>query len=280
MALKYYRLGLTGYPLGHSMSPLIHQSALAAAGLEGNYQLYPITHSSELPALLQTLRDGELDGLNVTIPYKQIVASMVDQLTVNARLCGAVNTLYMRDNQLIGDNTDVDGFMADLLQQFSGQFTFKKALILGAGGAARAVIAALLAHDWQVTVVSRRADQAQEIVKEFSGKIEALLFTSAKIQQNLSSCGLLVNATPVGMFPDMEGDPLPADVDLPAHLRVYDLVYNPRETGLIKRTRQARAQGVTGLGMLVEQAALAFEKWTGVSVNRKQLWKDLENELL
>lgn len=279
MAVKYYRLGLTGYPLGHSLSPRIHQSALKAAGLDGEYQLYPLAHSSELPALLDTLRNGELDGLNVTIPYKETVVSMVDQMTTNARLCGAVNTLYMRDNELIGDNTDVDGFMADLNKQFDGQFAFLKALILGAGGAARAVTAALLMNGWQVTVAARRQEQVQELVQEFSGKIAVLPYATKNIQQQLSFSGLLVNATPLGMFPKIEGDPLPADINLPEHIRVYDLVYNPIETRLIIRTRQSGARGVTGLGMLVEQAALAFEKWTGVAVNRTLLWKDLQNEL-
>ena len=134
----HYKLGLIGYPLGHSLSPVLHQTALAEAGLSGKYELYPVPPLPEgqqdLEAMLDRLRSGELHGLNVTIPHKQSVLPLVDDLSPSAAAMGAVNTLYMRSGQLIGDNTDAPGFWADL-----SHLPIQKAetaLVLGAGGAA------------------------------------------------------------------------------------------------------------------------------------------------
>src|SRR5665648_33077 len=144
MAVKSYRFGLTGYPLEHSRSPLIHQAAFTVSGLQGEYQLFPVAPGEKFDSLVNALRCGDLDGLNITIPYKQVFAALADQLTPDALACGAVNTVYLRDGKIIGDNTDVGGFLTDLDNQFGNNYKNHQAVILGAGGAARAVAAALL----------------------------------------------------------------------------------------------------------------------------------------
>lgn len=306
----FFNLGLVGYPLGHSLSPKIHAAALASCGLEGDYSLFPIppNHLEDLKALLDRLRSGELHGLNVTIPHKQNVIPLLDALTPTAQAIGAVNTIWMQNGMLTGDNTDAPGFLADLNHRLAqintdkhdaanpkpvlsaveaspianpksqpqmntdehGCSHLKSALVLGAGGSARAVVYALLNDDWNVTVAARRLEQAQELVSHYASRTHyvsrithhALRITPDALP-SLPQVTLIVNTTPVGMTPDIHHSPWPANVPFPPHAAVYDLVYNPRETQLVKDARAAGLCATSGLGMLVEQAALSFERWTG-----------------
>ncbi len=280
METSTYHFGLTGYPLGHSLSPKIHAAALEACGLAGDYSLFPIA-PEDLPglqALLNRLRHGELNGLNVTIPHKQTVIPFLNDLTSSARSIGAVNTIYFRDGKLIGHNTDAPGFLADLARCFSAFSPPHSALVLGAGGAARAVVAALLSADWQVRLAVRPADlsQACELSLHHSSLITYFSFDEFS-SQDLSNLGLVVNATPLGMSPAIESCPWPAGLDFPKGAAIYDCVYNPRETLLVRRARAAGLPSATGLGMLVEQAALAFEIWTGHNPPRKVLFQSVES---
>lgn len=263
--LSTFNLGLIGYPVSHSLSPKIHNAALKACGLEGEYSLFPIEPNNKdgLKAILESVRAGEIQGLNVTIPHKQNVIEFLDELTPTAQVIGAVNVIYMKDAKLIGDNTDALGFLSDLnhfLGDQSAPITHKSAIVLGAGGGARAVVYALFNDGWDVTIAARRLEQAHQLASSFSN-YQLSIINFADLQP--STCNLIVNTTPLGMTPNAETSPLPEDLSLPHHVAVYDLVYNPRETKLV---RDARAQGcvaVTGLGMLIEQAAAAFERWTG-----------------
>jgi shikimate dehydrogenase len=219
---------------------------------------------------------GELDGLNVTIPYKESVIPQLDQLTAEAKAIGAVNTIYQRGGGLIGENTDAPGFLTDL-QRLSLDGP-RCALVLGAGGAARAVAVALAQQGWDLYIAARRTAQARRLainLENFVGKKEISLQSVDLQQKNLrkvmSHCGLIVNATPVGMAPRTDETPLPVGLVLPQGMAVYDLVYNPLETALIRSARAAGLQAVGGLGMLVEQAALSFESWTGVPAPRAQM---------
>ena len=168
-------LGLTGFPLAHSLSPRIHQAALAYCGLAGSYALYPVQprDARGLADLLNRVRGGELTGLNVTIPHKEAVLPLLDALALDAAAIGAVNTLFMRVGQLTGANTDATGFLSDLKRFLSPSNVPLKpeaqALVLGAGGAARAVVYALLSDGWQVTLAARRAEQAQALATDLVG---------------------------------------------------------------------------------------------------------------
>lgn len=273
------RLGLIGYPLEHSFSPRLHLAALRACGLNGEYRLYPIPpgldRGEKLKELLDSLRRGEVKGLNVTIPLKQEIMPYLDELAPAARAIGAVNTISGGDGLLFGDNTDAPGFLADLRRlEFFREGRPSTALILGAGGAARAVIHALRQAGWQVIVAARRVEQARELVDE----LHAIRFTPVALRDALeaisdwrSALTLIVNTTPLGMAPWMETSPWPEALPFPEGVFVYDLVYNPAQTLFIRRARRAGLKAANGLGMLVEQAALSFERWTGLDVSRAEL---------
>jgi shikimate dehydrogenase len=275
---------LIGYPLGHSLSPRLHKAALEAAGLEGEYSLYPVAPDDRagLAALAGRLRSGELSGLNVTIPHKANVIPLVDSLTDGAASIGAVNTLYMKDGALIGHNTDAPGFMKDLAR-FLGQSepTRRKAVVLGSGGGARAVVHALVGGGWDVTVAAVLMDQAEALVASLAAGpggslLRALPTGPGSLAPILDEIDLLVNASPVGMSPQTGESPWPAGLALPPGAAVYDLVYNPRETRLVREARAAGLRAVTGLGMLVEQAALSFECWTRAAASVQAMFAAAE----
>jgi shikimate dehydrogenase len=274
-----YSLGLIGYPLGHSLSPVLHQTALAEAGLKGEYELFPILPLpdgiSDLEDLINRMRAGEIQGLNVTIPHKQSVLPLVDELTPSAAAMGAVNTLVMQSGKLVGDNTDAPGFWADL-----SHLPIQKAetaLVLGAGGAARAVVYALLTLGWQVRITDLRPEQAESLRAHFctqnpaSSKLEVIELTPKAIEQTGLRSDLIVNTTPMGMHPNVDNCAWPEGIPLPERACIYDVVYNPMETKFLKLASAAGLPCRNGLGMLVEQAALSFERWTGFSPSRSRM---------
>jgi len=269
------QLGLIGYPLGHSLSPKIHKAALAACDIEGNYSLLPIhpEDSKGLRDLLNQLRKGEMQGINVTIPYKQTIISLLDDLTPTAEAIGAVNTIFNREGNLLGENTDAAGFWADVSSIISSvKADHKIAVILGAGGAASAVAYALIQDGWSVTVAARRIEQAIKLSDRLS-------ITPANFDfVNKYEVSLVINATPIGMHPDVNYSPWPKDRPFPSEAVIYDLVYNPRETKLVKDARAFGLLAESGLGMLVEQAARSFEIWTGCSPPRIKLFESVADE--
>jgi shikimate dehydrogenase len=270
----FLSFGLIGHPLAHSYSPLLHLAALQASGLEGEYRLYPVPPLPDgdkaLVELLDRLRDGTVDGLNVTIPHKQNVLRLVDELTPTAQRVGAANLLFRRAGKLVGDNSDVGGFLQDLkaFLAASGMSNARRALVLGAGGAARAVVAGLLQERWQVLVTARRPEQAHALAARLDPNLLEVIELDPTCLAQLKRISLLVNATPIGMFPEIEPSPWPANLPLPPGAAVYDLIYNPGETTLMRTARAAGLPVRGGLGMLVEQAALAFECWTGRAAPR------------
>ncbi len=281
MKPAFHRLGLIGHPLGHSRSPALHHAALHSAGLAGEYLLYPVAPLPEgqasLAELAARLRSGELHGLNVTIPHKQNVLPLLDEQTPVVRAIGAANTLFMQGDQLWGANTDAPAFLAEI-QNLQGQAHAdgQTALVLGAGGSARTAVYTLAQAGWQVWVASRRPEQGTALVAALLERWQP------GPKPTLAACpfdaghlaglhfDLLVNTTPVGMFPHVEENPWPLDA-FPTGARVYDMIYNPLETRLLQAARQAGLPVANGLGMLVEQAALAFERWTGQPANRQEM---------
>ncbi|MFQ5615536.1 MAG: shikimate dehydrogenase [Anaerolineales bacterium] len=294
MKRKMYSLGLTGHPLFHSLSPTLHNTALRALGLEGEYRLYPVPPlpkgAETLAGLLARARRGEIHGLNVTIPHKQNAIPLLDDLTPATRAIGAANTIFRQGDRILGDNTDAPGFLADLKHFLANNTQYpipntQSALILGAGGSARAVAYALLTHGWHITLAARRPEQAQALSEQLlvnssqspvthrSIRAVQLPITNYQLPVNL-----IVNTTPLGMSPHTAGSPWPGDLPFPPNAAVYDLVYNPRETTLVRRARAAGLPAVTGLGMLIEQAALAFERWTGRPAPRAAMWQAVSTD--
>jgi len=278
------QLGLIGYPLGHSLSPVIHNAALKSCGVQGDYSLFPVHPDDQqgLKNLLGRIRNGDILGLNVTIPHKQNVIPLLDVLTPTAKAIGAVNTIWMQNGKLTGDNTDVPGFLADL-KEFLGNRDLevvnrKAALVLGAGGSARAVVYALITDGWDVTISARRLEQTQELVTQFpipDSQITSIEYHPTTLNTLPPTLSLIINTTPLGMSPNIDASSWPDGLLFPPNAAVYDLVYNPRETKLVHDARAAGLPATTSLGMLIEQAALAFEIWTACFPHRKTLWDAL-----
>lgn len=291
--MKPYFLGLIGHPLEHSLSPGLHGAALQAAGLPGEYHLYPVAPLPEgagrLDDLLARLRRGEIHGLNVTVPHKQSVIQWLDDLSPVARTIGAANTLYAIGGRLVGDNTDSAGFSKDLKAFWSNAYSRelnpadlpRRAMILGAGGSARAVAYALLVAGWHVILTSRRFTQASHLVSDLhilvkpQQQFTPVEFNPQGLAPFLPDLDLLVNTTPLGMWPDVDSCPWLPEMPLPARSAVYDLVYNPAQTALLRAAQARGLPAANGLGMLVEQAALAFECWTGLPAARNAMRQSL-----
>ncbi len=279
------RLGLIGYPLSHSLSPRLHEAAFKALGLQGEYRLYPVApeETAGLSELANAMRSGEIQGLNVTIPHKQAILACVDELTPSAQAIGAVNTLYFQKGKLIGHNTDAPGFLADQGKFLRNAIIKKTALVMGAGGAARAVVYALLGDGWRVTLAVRRTDidQAKILRNSFEAlsgaePMNVVMLEAGELGRLDGGIGLIVNATPIGMFPETDFSPWPDGLAFMDGAAVYDLVYNPRQTRLVREAQAAGLQATTGLGMLVEQAAMSFACWTGQVVSRELMYAAVE----
>jgi shikimate dehydrogenase len=270
------KLALLGYPLGHSVSPAMHNAALRAVGL-ADWEYLPLeAPASELPAIVAHLRASDFAGANVTVPHKSAIIPMLDGVTPVAHAIGAVNTLVRQDGRLLGHNTDAAGLLADL---YACQVRLERqvALVLGAGGAARAVVAALAGVGARVRVVARRREAAEALCSVAAVEIHAwspLGFLAAS-----DGCALVVNATSLGMAPSIDASPWLAGTPFPPGAFVYDLVYNPPETRLVQQARAAGLPASTGLGMLVEQGALAFELWTGHTAPRALMRRAAEARL-
>jgi shikimate dehydrogenase len=277
-----FRLGLIGWPLEHSLSPVIQQAALKAHGLEGDYRCFPVEPLPEgarrLDEIIEQMRKGKLHGLNVTVPHKEAVLGKLDHLTTIAKRIGAVNTIFKEGTKLVGDNTDQAGFLLDFQTRLAPETG--NAIVLGAGGAARAVVTGLLDGGWKVWVAARRVSQAERLAKDIglSGEnpVVSLPLSPERLRDIALKVNLIVNATSVGMSPDIDGSPWPEGVPFPEGACLYDLVYTPQDTRLAKDARAEGLRTVTGLGMLVQQAALAFERWTGRSAPREEMVRAAE----
>jgi len=281
------KLGLIGYPLQHSLSPKIHQAALDYCNLPGCYSLFPITPTDlqSLNALLNQVRSSEIKGLNVTIPFKETVLPFLDELTPTAKAIGAVNTISTQNGILTGDNTDAPGFLTDLrkfmAEEKGEKNEYKNALVLGGGGSARAITYALVNDGWNVTLATRRSKNAKDIISQFSmhkSQISNIEYQTDVLRSLNSPCHLIINATPIGMSPEINNSPWPTGLSFPPGASFYDLVYSPHNTKFVLDARAAGFRATTGFGMLVEQAALAFEIWTGHIVPRELLFNAVEEK--
>jgi len=246
----------------------MHNAAFAALGLPFVYVPFAVA-PGDLGAALAGVRALGLAGVNVTVPLKEQVAPHLDAVSERAQIIGSVNTIVNDDGRLVGDSTDGPGFLAALSQAGAGDLCGQTVVVLGAGGSARAVVYALLADAGaNVIVANRNEERAHALARAFAlpnGRIAAVPLTEAGLRDALADAAVLVNTTSVGMHPnENEMPPVPEDA-LGAHLLVSDLVYNPAETRLIALARARGCRAVqNGVEMLVQQGALAFEKWTGI----------------
>lgn len=250
-----------GWPAGHSRSPIIHGYWLAQHKIAGAYERAAIP-PQDFPRFIRDLAGNGFVGANVTLPHKQAAFELCDWTTETAARLQAVNTLWLEDGKLCGDNTDVEGFLAALDHDAAGwDEHIGKAVVLGAGGAARAIVHALLSRGLErIALINRTKERALELAAQFGAAIEAVGWED--LGRALDNADLLVNTTSLGM----KGQP-PLALDLaPMSPRavVCDIVYVPLQTELLRAAEARGLRGVSGLGMLLHQAAPGFARWFGV----------------
>ena len=277
----YTRLAaVVANPIKHSISPFIHNSAFEATNTNGVYLAWEVD-ATELAETVANIRRYQMYGINLSMPYKEQVIPYLDQLSEEACLIGAVNTVVNREGTLIGYNTDGKGFFKSLP---SFKISRKRLVLLGAGGAAKAILAqAILDGVSQISVFVRSS--SMEKTRPYLEKIQNAtgfrvdLFALEDVQElqdSITKADLLVNATSVGM--DGSSQPIPTSIVLPEKLMVADVIYQPFETPFLKWARNQGNQSINGLGMLLYQAAEAFELWTGKEMPTDQIWELLKQK--
>ena len=265
MKKKLKIIGIIGDPVSHSLSPLMHNAALAYYRLPYLYMPFPVKNE-ELPEFFASLTRRRIGGLNVTIPHKQAVIPFMDSLSREAKVIGAVNTVIIKGRKRIGRNTDGAGFIASLKHEARSTMEGKHVILLGAGGAARAIAVALgLSKIREVLLINRTEKKAHDLAFELGKKFKQTVFSACSLDNidvaYWSLADLLINATSMGMK-GIKLWPLPLH-KLSKKTIVSDIVYNPLETPLLRRARRLKLKTHPGWGMLLYQGALSFEMWTG-----------------
>lgn len=258
-------LGVIGHPVEHSLSPVMHNAAIAHLGLDYVYLPLPVK-PEDLAGALKGFAAIELTGFNITIPHKQAILPFLSKVSPVASAVGAVNTVWRTDQGWAGTNTDVEGFLAPLLT-YNKNWNGAVAVILGNGGAARAVVAGC--HQLgcrEIYLVGRNTLKLQEFQDSWSNssfQVNLHIQTWEKLPDLLARADLLVNTTPVGMYPHGENSPLSADeiLQLPKGALAYDLIYTPRPTRFLQQAEQQGAIAIDGLEMLIGQGAAALKIW-------------------
>ena len=277
----YTRLAaVVANPIKHSISPFIHNSAFEATNTNGVYLAWEVD-AAELAETVANIRRYQMYGINLSMPYKEQVIPYLDQLSEEACLIGAVNTVVNREGTLIGYNTDGKGFFKSLP---SFKISGKRMVLLGAGGAAKAILAqAILDGVSQISVFVRSSSMEKtrpylEKIQNATGfRVDLFALEDVQdLQDSITKADLLVNATSVGM--DGSSQPIPTSIVLPEKLMVADVIYQPFETPFLKWARNQGNQSINGLGMLLYQAAEAFELWTGKEMPTDQIWELLKQK--
>ncbi len=269
--------GLIGDPVGHTVSPAMHNAAFRELGLSYIYLPFRV-RKEELDQAIQGMKALNIRGWNVTTPHKVAVMPLLDEIDPVAKRIGAVNTIVNDDGLLRGYNTDAGGFLQALLDRGIDP-EGKNVVILGAGGASRAISFILAERGAHLAILNRQPtldralELAQRISAEFGQEVTALGLNAENLASCLARADLVVNATSVGMCPDDDQTPVPAELLRPG-LVVYDIVYNPVRTRLLREAEAAGAQVIGGVEMLVGQGALAFTKWTGKEAPRELMKRE------
>lgn len=261
-------LGVIGHPVEHSFSPQMHNAAIRALGLDWCYVAFHVL-PGEVGRAMEGLRGLGIRGLNVTVPHKQAVMAYLDEVSEEAQAVGAVNTISNEGGRLIGTNTDVYGILTSLRETAGLKTLPGKVVVLGGGGAARGVVYALstASEASEIVVLNRTETKAHQLSEEMadrSGKqVEGGALSEEKLRRALLDAGLLINTTSVGMYPKTAVSPIGDWNVLHPGLTVYDAVFNPLETRLMRQAKAAGARAFGGIEMLVYQGARSLEIWSG-----------------
>jgi shikimate dehydrogenase len=266
------RLGVFGDPVAHSLSPQMQNAALRACEIDAQYARFHI-RLNELSSALRFLRQLDFIGVNLTVPHKIAALAHIDETDDSARRAGAINTIRVRDEKLFGSNTDGEGFLRALRSEFSVDVRDLRVMVLGAGGGTGRAIAwqCALENCERLVLVNRTPEKAIALAEKlrpyFAGprvlgpaaRLEAVVWDEAALRAQLVDIDLIVNATPLGMN-SSDPTPVPARLLAPHHM-VFDCVYRPSRTSLLRAADEAGARGVNGLSLLLYQGALSFSIW-------------------
>lgn len=277
--------GVIGHPIGHSLSPLMHNTAFEALGINGSMSAYDIDPGSLKEALQGFLSAGFI-GLNVTIPHKEAIIPLLGSVDEEASIVGAVNTVNFDGQRTVGYNTDIVGFLRTL-EPYRASIEGGKFLVLGAGGVARAVVYVLLKYfrTNRIFIASRSVLRANNLVENFREtshtRLSVLNLQDLQVKRVFETSDVIINATPAGMAPKTHELPL-SDPPFRQSQIVVDLIYRPVRTEFLRLATESRAQTISGLEMFVQQGARSFEIWTGRSMDiplaRKVVSQKLEQE--
>ncbi len=277
-------LGVIGDPIGHSLSPIMHNFVIQKLGLNYCYHAFHVT-PEDLEDSIFSFNILKFKGINVTLPHKQTIMSYVDEISEEAKQLGAVNTVLFKDDKLFGYNTDVIGFLKSL-GEFRQTIRGKTAIVIGAGGSARAVIYALIKDEiGEIKIFNRTQQNADKLMIEMNNityfnKIYSVPFSTNYFSDEIQNASILINTTSVGMYPEVNASPINCEIEIPKEILVYNLIYNPLETKLLKQAKQAGAPIKNGLDMLIFQGLESLQIWTGENFNTQDILPELRNFLI
>ncbi len=271
---------IIGDPVAHSLSPLIQNAAFRAGSLDYVYVAFRVK-KEELKDVVGGFKALNIAGFGVTIPHKVAIIPYLDALDPLAKAIGSVNTVVNNNGILTGYNTDAPGFLEPLTTR-GIELEGKNVVMLGAGGAARAVSFILVNGGANLTVINRTLPRAEELAEGIKNSLKKDVLASSMSYENLKratgQADILINTTSVGMFPNVDGTPVPAELLHKRHI-VYDIIYNPAETRLLREAKEKGAKTLNGAEMLAWQGALAFEKWTGYKAPVDIMLRELQKAL-
>jgi len=281
--LKLY--GIIGHPIGHTLSPLMHNTAFESLGISASMNAFDIEPRS-LKEAIQGFAALGFGGINVTIPHKEAIMPFLDEIDEEAGIIGAVNTVKFDRGKTAGFNTDSYGFL-QTLEPYRSMIEGGKFVVLGAGGAAHAVVYVLLKHfrTKQIVIASRSAAHIADLIENFKGSSQAKLSSfdpsDGQFSRMFEASDVIINATPAGMFPKVNDTPIPSPPFRSGHV-VLDLIYRPVQTEFLHRASEAGAQTISGLEMFLHQGARSFQIWTGKAMNtelvREVICRKLDQE--
>jgi shikimate dehydrogenase len=278
------RFGVIGQPIAHSLSPLLHNTAFSLLGLDCSYEAFNIDPAS-LPAAIREFKDQGFVGLNVTIPHKESLLFLVDELSDEAKAVGAVNTVTLSGGRIRGDNTDVYGVAASL-EQYRSEIRDRIVVLIGAGGSARAITYALIDRfaPAEIVIANRTQRRAQDLIADVEPyakktSLRAISVSDEDLDRLMPSASVVINATPIGMFPLVDHSPIGDRISFHPNQVVLDLIYTPLETRFLSLASKCGARTISGLEMFLHQGARSFEIWLGRRMPLEQIRPVILNQL-
>lgn len=270
--------GVIGNPIGHSMSPLMHNDAFQEKGIDSHYQPF-LVKSEDIEKAVKALKVLDVQGFNVTIPHKRAIMPLLDEVDPLAEAIGAVNTVVRKGDRFIGFNTDGMGFIRSLEESCPFPLDNKAVLIIGAGGAARAIFYSMAASGIKnIDICNRTPEKGEDIIKDCPFPCTSASLSLQQAEQSMELYDIIVQTTSVGMHPETNAMPLNV-TRIKEGAFISDIIYNPLETKIMKTFRALGGKGDNGIGMFVHQGALAFELWTGIIPDSDRMRNIVQQQL-